>query len=49
MKRIIGCSGLIAVILLTGCERSPQKGSNAGGAGSDQLARTELGVVPVKG
>ena len=46
MKRIIGCSGLIAVILLTGCERSPQQGSKAGGAVSDQLARTELGVVP---
>ena len=46
MKRIITASALITVVLLAGCERSPQKGSKADGAGSDQLTHTELGVAP---
>ena len=46
MKELIGISALITVILFAGWGRSPQKGSKADGAGSDQLTRTELGVVP---
>ena len=48
MKGTIVSSGLIAVMLFAaGCERSPQKGSRADGVeGANQLARTELGVVP---
>ena len=46
MRRIITATGLITAILFAGCERSPQKESKADGAGSEQLTRTEVGVVP---
>ncbi len=46
MKELIGVSALITLILFAGRERSPQKGSKTDGTGSDQLTRTEMGVVP---
>ena len=44
MKHIITSSALITVILFAGCGRSPQEGSKADGAGTNQLTRTEVGV-----
>ena len=44
MKDIITSSALITVILFAGCGRSPQKGSEADGTGTNQLTRTEVGV-----
>ena len=45
MKKIITASVSVTFILFAGCERSPQKGSRADGMGTNQLTRTELGVV----
>ena len=43
---MIGILVLITVILFAGCGWSPQKGSGADGAGTNQPARTEVGVLP---
>jgi hypothetical protein len=46
MKRILAFSVLLAVILLAGCDRSPQRGWRTDAQGPEQLTRTEMGVAP---